>query len=154
MSKTGDDGKTLDEEGGRKGLLRTVVIFQFKLFVDGLRDVILVPVSIIAAALDLLSGVPSTSGNFASVMNMGRRSERYIDLFGERANRVPDAEAPDAEPGLDDLLGMVETRFKENYRKDDPAGSAQKALESLRQAVKDARHRADEGSGSTSHPDQ
>ena len=149
MPKTGDDGKTLDEEGGRKGLLRTVVIFQFKLFVDGLRDVILVPVSIIAAALDLLSGAPSTSGNFASVMNMGRRSERYIDLFGERANRVPDAE-----PGLDDLLGMVETRFKENYRKDDPAGSAQKALESLRQAVKDARHRADEGSGSTSHPDQ
>ena len=94
MPKTGDDGKTLDEEGGRKGLLRTVVIFQFKLFVDGLRDVILVPVSIIAAALDLLSGAPSTSGNFASVMNMGRRSERYIDLFGERANRVPDAEAP------------------------------------------------------------
>jgi hypothetical protein len=140
MPKTGDDGKTLDEKGGRKGLLRTVVIFQFKLFVDGLRDVILVPVSIIAAALDLLSGAPSTSGNFASVMNMGRRSERYIDLFGERKNNVPGD--PDVEPGLDDLLSMVENQVRERYRTEGPGGSAQQAVDSLRKAVRDARNDA------------
>ena len=138
MPKTGDDGKTLDEEGGRKGLLRTVVIFQFKLFVDGVRDVVLVPVSIIAAALDLLSGVANASGNFASVMDMGRRSERYIDLFGERENHVPDDTSP--EPGLDDLLKMVETQVRERYRKEGPGGSAQQAVDSLRKAVKDARN--------------
>lgn len=153
MSKTGDENTRPAATSGRKELLRTVVVFQFKLFVDGIRDVILVPVSIIAAGLDFLSGAATASGNFASVMDMGRRSERYIDLFGERSNRVPDDEAPGPEAGLDDLLSLVETRFKENYRKDDPAGSAQQALESLRQAVKDARRRADEDPGSTSRPD-
>ena len=153
MSKTGEENKTSAATSSRKDLLRTVVVFQFKLFVDGIRDVILVPVSIVAAGLDFLSGAAVSSGNFASVMNMGRRSERYIDLFGERASRVRDDEAPGPEAGLDDLLSLVETRFKENYRKDDPAGSAQQALESLRQAVKDARSRAAEDPGSTSRPD-
>ena len=137
MPKAGDDKNKSDTGGERRGLLRRVVIFQFKLFVDGLRDVILVPVSIIAALLDLVSGTSGASGNFASVMNLGRRSERYIDLFGEREHRVPDENGE--EPALDDLLSLVEGQVRERYRKEGPAGSAQQALDRLRKALKEGR---------------
>jgi hypothetical protein len=73
-------------------------------------------------------------------MNMGRRSERYIDLFGERKNNVPGD--PDVEPGLDDLLSMVENQVRERYRTEGPGGSAQQAVDSLRKAVRDARNDA------------
>lgn len=137
MPKTGDEQNKTDAKSQRSGLLRKVVVFQFKLTVDGLRDLILVPVSIIAALLDLVSGTAGPSGNFASVLNLGRRSERYIDLFGERESQVPgDA---DEEPGLDDLLKMVEDQVRERYRTEGPAGSAQQAVDSLRKAVRDSR---------------
>ncbi|MCW8846461.1 MAG: hypothetical protein OQK99_11540 [Gammaproteobacteria bacterium] len=123
----------------RKELLRKVVIFQFKLFVDGIRDLILVPISLGAAALDLLSGTNISSGNFASVLNLGRRSERYIDLFGERENLSPEEISPQPEPGLDELLGMLEVRVRDRYRKDGAAASAQEALETLRTAAIDMR---------------
>lgn len=137
MSKTGNDKNNTQTDGDRGELLRRVVIFQFKLFIDGLRDVMLVPVSIIAAILDLVSGTSGPSGNFASVLNLGRRSERYIDLFGEREHRVPDENDP--EPALDDLLSLVEEQVRERYRKEGPAGSAQQAVDRLRNALKEGR---------------
>jgi hypothetical protein len=83
-----------DAASSRKDLLRNVIVFQFKLFVDGIRDLILVPVSLVAAALDLASGAELASGNFARVLSLGRRSERYINLFGE-------SEYPNQDPGSD-----------------------------------------------------
>jgi hypothetical protein len=128
-------------DSARKGLLRRVVIFQLKLFVDGFRDLLLVPVSLVAAGLDLLSGADVSSGNFASVMNLGRRSERYIDLFGERESLSPEEMPPRGEPGMDELLGMLEARVTDRYRKDGAAASAQEALDTLRTAALDLRRK-------------
>ncbi len=146
MHEANDENNHTAADSARKGLLRQVVIFQLKLFVDGLRDLMLVPVSLVAAALDLFSGADISSGNFASVMNLGRRSERYIDLFGERENISPEEMSPRAaEPGLDELLGMLEVRVKDRYRKDGAAASAQEALDALRTAALDMRgNKADE----------
>lgn len=137
MPKTGDEQNKTDAKSQRRRLLRKVVVFQFKLAVDGLRDLILVPVSIIAALLDLVSGTAGPSGNFASVLNLGRRSERYIDLFGERENHVPGDAG--GEPGLDDLLRLVENQVRERYRTEGPGGSAQQAVDSLKKAIRDGR---------------
>ena len=159
MQESNDEKDSPGADSARKELLRKVVIFQFKLFVDGLRDLMLVPMSLVAAALDLFSGAHVSSGNFASVLNLGRRSERYIDLFGERENLSPEEMSPQPEPGLDELLGMLEVRVRDRYRKDGAAASAQEALETLRTAAIDMRGRkvdqADdpEPSESSSHPD-
>ncbi|MCJ7556724.1 MAG: hypothetical protein MUP90_07400 [Gammaproteobacteria bacterium] len=141
MHEPNDEKNDAGADSARKELLRKVVIFQFKLFVDGIRDLILVPVSLGAAVLDLFSGTNVSSGNFASVLNLGRRSERYIDLFGERENLSPEEISPQPEPGLDELLGMLEVRVKDRYRKDGAAASAQEALETLRTAASDMRGR-------------
>lgn len=156
MHELNDEKTGTGTDSGRKGLLRKVVIFQLKLFVDGLRDLFLVPISLIAAALDLLSGANVASGNFASVMNLGRRSERYIDLFGERESLSPEEMSPGAEPGLDELLGMLEVRVTDRYRKDGGAASAQEALQALRSAAQNLRgNKADQSDEPPNlHPDR
>lgn len=77
---------------GRWGLLRDAAAFQVKLVVDGLRDVLLSPVSLIAAIAGLALGRHDW---FYDVLHVGRRSEKWIDLFSA-ARRVGQAEPTNA----------------------------------------------------------
>jgi hypothetical protein len=65
-------------------LIRDLVAFQFKLVVDGLRDVLLSPLSLIVALLGLSLGRRDW---FYDLLVLARRSERWIDLFSA-ASRV------------------------------------------------------------------
>lgn len=72
---------------GRMQLLWQVLVFQIKLAADGLRDVILVPVSLGAALLGLLSSRDDPAKYYKQVLHLGRRSEYWINLFGYRKGR-------------------------------------------------------------------
>jgi hypothetical protein len=143
-----------DAASSRKDLLRNVIVFQFKLFVDGIRDLILVPVSLVAAALDLASGAELASGNFARVLSLGRRSERYINLFGESEypNQDPGSDAQSPGPDLDEVLGMLESRVKDRYRQEGASAVAEEAMNALRKAARDVRGLSEEDSGPSSRP--
>jgi hypothetical protein len=67
----------------RLQLLADVVVFQVKLIVDSLRDVLLSPLSIVAAVAGLLTGGDQPERYFQKVIRFGRRSEVWINLFGE-----------------------------------------------------------------------
>ena len=82
---TSDTNK--DPDDSRLQLVWSVFVFQLKLFADGLRDVLLVPVSIIAAVLGLLFGGSQPSRLFDEVLRFGRRTEHWINLFGYRRRR-------------------------------------------------------------------
>jgi hypothetical protein len=109
-------------------VLRDVIVFQAKLLVDGLRDVLLSPVSIFAALIDLL--VPGDDGGkrFYGVVRFGRRTERWINLFGA-ADR-PDPEAPPA--GIDILLEQLEGLMRDPERRDEARARAQALVERLK----------------------
>ncbi|NLG62801.1 MAG: hypothetical protein GX539_11195, partial [Candidatus Cloacimonetes bacterium] len=62
-------------------LLRDLAIFQLKLFLDGLKDVVLAPVSIVAAGLDLVFPGQRQGHRFYAVMRMGERYDRWLSLF-------------------------------------------------------------------------
>jgi len=59
-------------------------VLQAKLVVDGLRDAILIPVSILAALVGLLRGGEDCDREYRRVIKLGRRSERWINLFGHQ----------------------------------------------------------------------
>lgn len=61
--------------------LRDVAVFQLKLFLDNLRDFALVPVSLAAAALDLVAKGERHGSRFYKVLEWGWHSERVIDLY-------------------------------------------------------------------------
>ncbi len=70
-----------DAPASRMQLLWDVLVFQFKLAMDGLRDVLLVPVSIVAAIIGFV--VPGDPARFfLKVLAFGRRTEAWINLFG------------------------------------------------------------------------
>ena len=71
-------------EPSRWALFRDVAVFQGKLIIDGLRDLVLVPVSLAAALIGVLTEPRNPGRRFYSVVALGRRSERWINLFGHQ----------------------------------------------------------------------
>lgn len=79
------DGRELvDPNTGlsRRALVWNVLVFQLKLLADGLRDVLLSPLSLGAAVLGLLAGGREPDQYFQRVLHWGRGTERWINLFG------------------------------------------------------------------------
>lgn len=66
----------------RLQLIWDVVLLQFKLGFDGLRDLVLIPLSIAAGFLGLIAGGDDPHQYFRRVMRFGLRSEAWINLFG------------------------------------------------------------------------
>jgi len=97
----------------RIDLLRKTAILQFKLLLDGLRDALLIPLSLVAAIIGLARGGENVDEEFRRVIKLGRRSERWINLFG---HQVPLRRNT---PGgsLDTLLDRVEEVVMDQYRK-------------------------------------
>jgi hypothetical protein len=63
--------------------LTDLVVFQFKLALDGLRDLLLSPVAIVAAIAGLIAGGDRPDRYLREVLRFGLKTERWINLFGE-----------------------------------------------------------------------
>jgi hypothetical protein len=95
------------KRGSRLRLLRDVVVFQFKLGMEALLDITLIPVSLVAAGLDLLLGNWRQPRWFHAVLRFGERCERRIDLWGVKA----DGGAADLE--IDAIMRSIETLVRQ-----------------------------------------
>lgn len=88
---------------GNRKLIRDVILLQFKLLLDALRDIALSPLTLAAAALDLVLSRSQPPRYFYAVLKLGERSEEWIDLWAAaRGARATDRENVDA------LLARVE----------------------------------------------
>ena len=125
-----EDPKNNGIEHSRTDLARDALLLQGKLLIDGLRDLVLVPISIVAALIDLLSGEQPAGRRFYNVVQLGRRSEHWINLFGA-AERSPHENRWDHDAEtvkLDDLVEQVEKVVKDQYTEGGVSGSAKRAL--------------------------
>ncbi len=86
--------------------LRRLLIFQFKLYIDALRDFLLSLLSIGAFILDAITNSHGPDSHFESVLKLGRRSERMINLFDQYPNEQ------DGGSRVDDIIEDVEARFR------------------------------------------
>lgn len=95
--------------------MRDVAVFQLKLFLDGLRDAALIPVSLVIAALDLLGIGPRPGRQFYLLLKFGRRTEYWINLFG--AARQAEALTSPPRPGVDALVDRLERVVVQEYER-------------------------------------
>lgn len=111
-------------------LAREAATFQFKLVLDGLRDAALIPVSFFAALAGLFSSGRRPDRHYRKVIDWGRQSERWIDLFGSH-------EPLDSGVGgsLDSLIDTVERVVTEEYRKGNTTAAARDAVEKALQRL-------------------
>lgn len=95
----------------RKTLLRDALVFQGKLVVDGLRDLVLCPIALGAAVIDFMQGDSRRRNHFYEVVHYGRRTERWINLF-EAAERAPHKPRPDIDlPSIDECVDRFEDQL-------------------------------------------
>lgn len=94
----------------RSVLIRDLVIFQIKLMLDGVKDLILAPLSICAAGLDLVFPGERRGHRFYRVMVWGEKFDRWLNLFGaaEQADAQSDGLFGASRAGSDTLLGKLE----------------------------------------------
>lgn len=94
-------------------LIREAAVLQLKLLADGLRDALLIPISLVAAIIGIARGGDQADREYRQVIKLGRRSERWINLFGEQ--RPLGKSHPVG--SLDTVLEQAEAVVIEQYRK-------------------------------------
>ncbi len=62
---------------------RHLIVFQIKLFVDAVRDVLFSPLSLVAFIIDSLMRPKAKDSLSLRLMHLGQRSDRVINLFNE-----------------------------------------------------------------------
>lgn len=126
-----------DAVPSRWTLLRDVAVFQLKLFVDGLRDLVMIPISLVVAVFDLLGLGPRAGRQFYDLLWFGRRTEHWINLFGATDH----ASALGPRPGIDTLVDRMEKLVVQEYERGGITASAKdavdRALDSLAKSPED-----------------
>jgi len=143
----------LDEHRERRWrLVRDLAVFQGKLLVDGLKDLVLAPVSLVAALAGLLLDRDEPGRPFYTLLRWGHGFDRWVNLFGASRRALPPAaEASEASEGmsnpspapghapargdgegLDAYVARLERVLVEQYRR---GGLTAKAKDAIDQAL-------------------
>ena len=101
-------------------LIRDIGVLQVKLVIDGLRDLVLVPASLVVGIVSLAktkNGEPGTE--FYKLVSIGKQSEQWINLFGAVDNAPPEVveTMPFANGDIDELVSRVETFVVDEYKR-------------------------------------
>ncbi len=122
-----------DPVPSRWQLLADILRFQAKLFVDGLRDLLMSPISLVAGLYGLLFEPATPRRLFDQVLGLGQETERWINLFGRESN----------ESGIDDLFSNLEHRLRQQVDQGGMTASAKQrideSLDRLHQKVQAAK---------------
>ncbi len=113
-------------DASRWRLIRDVLAFQLKLFVDGVRDFVMMPVSLGAAVLDLIGVGPRPGHQFYRLLRFGRETDRWIDLFGAVE---PDRLTGAAPIGLDALIERIERVVVQEYDRGGITSAAKRSVD-------------------------
>lgn len=118
--------KTPMTVASRNVTLRDFGIFQLKLALDGLKDLVVFNVSIVAIVLDFISGQGRRPRLFYSVVRASERFDKWLNLHGVM-ERMDEGETEDgffgaSEAGADSLIGQIEklVRGAEERPRDEP----------------------------------
>jgi len=136
--------QTIDSDNSpdRWTLIRDVTVLQGKLIIDGLRDFILVPVSIGAGVISLLKADKECGTEFYDLLRLGRRTERWINLFGaaDRVQGVVEEAQNFPVHDLDEIVARVESYIVDEYQSGGVTEQAKtrldRAIDSLHKTVR------------------
>jgi hypothetical protein len=113
-------------DDGRWLLIRDVAVFQLKVLLDAARDVALIPFSLLAAFVDLISGGERPGRLFYELLRLGRASEGWINLFGEADPQAGDDPKPQ---NVDAMVGRLEALLVEQVDRGGVTASAKTAID-------------------------
>ncbi len=122
-------------------LVRDAAVLQVKLIVDGLRDLLLVPASLVAAIISLAKTRDGLPGDvFYRLVSVGKQSERWINLFGALRNAPKHVveEHYFGTADIDEIVTRVESFVVDEYQR---GGVTKQARDRLNEAIERIRSR-------------
>jgi len=115
-------------------LIRDIGVLQVKLLIDGARDLILVPASLIAGVISLAKTKNGKPGSeFYELVSVGKQSERWINLFGAIRNAPPEVveENRFGDADIDELISKVEGFVVDEYQRGGVTAQAKTRLDKV-----------------------
>jgi len=109
-------------------LIRDAIVFQVKLAIDAVRDLLFSPLSIAAAVIDLITGGEHPGRYFYAVLAAGGRTEGWINLFGA-PSRTNGHELASGGPTVDLFIKQIEGLVVEQYERGGLTASAKEAID-------------------------
>jgi len=119
-------------------LIRDIGVLQVKLVVDGLRDLVLVPASLVAGIVSVVKTKNGKPGSeFYNLVSIGKQSEQWINLFGAIENAPPDVvdTMPFGNGGIDDIVSRVESFVVDEYKRGGVTAQAKARIEKALEAM-------------------
>ncbi len=106
---------------------RDVLVFQLKMFLDNVRDFALMPVSLIAALIDLIFKGKRHGSLFYQVLRWGAHSEEVINVYSAIATH----ERPEVNPNytVDAVIAQLEDVLVRECEKGGTAASVKAAMD-------------------------
>lgn len=120
------------QQPGHRTLIRDVAVLQVKLLVDGFRDLLLLPASVIAGIVSLISSNNGSPGpQFYRLLAVGKQSERWINLFAAVKNAPQDLDPLQSfgDADIDDIVAKVETFVVDEYKRGGVTAQAKARLD-------------------------
>jgi hypothetical protein len=119
-------------------LLRDIGVLQAKLLIDGLRDLILVPASLIAGLVSLVTAQDGVPGlQFYRLLAWGKQTETWINLFGAAKNSPEEIRSSErfGDHDIDALVGRLETIVVDEVNRGGVTKQAKERFEKILDAV-------------------
>ena len=125
-----------EPEISRWTLIRDMLIFQAKLAMDAIRDLLLSPVSIICGLIDIFKGHTLSKSYFHKLMAFGQQSDSWLNLFGNHDHNknavnsdVIGSQKAKVDVTVDQLFFQVESLLKEQHDKGGLTASAKVTID-------------------------
>ena len=113
----------------RWSLFRRLVIFQIKLFADGVRDLVLSPISFAVAGIGILFGGRNPHAGFDRLMQAGHITDNWIDLFGHHAIHGD-------RPNLERMIDEVEEALRKDHARGGVTAEAERHFRTLAEELR------------------
>jgi hypothetical protein len=108
------------------------VVLQLKLVLEGVKDIMLGPIALVAAAIDLGVGErPGRRRLFYRAVATGARFERWLNLYGALERRSGDRQGdlPVDSAGIDAYFRRLEDALKREHERGGLASSAKRTVD-------------------------
>ena len=108
---------------------RDVAVFQLKMFLDNVRDLVLMPVSLVAAVIDLIMKGEREGALFYKVLRWGSHSEEVIDVYSAIKDHDPGKFKVSPTYTVDAVIARLEGVVVREVEKGGTAASIKSAMD-------------------------
>jgi hypothetical protein len=109
--------------------LRDLAVFQLKMFLDNVRDLVLMPVALVAALIDLLLRGDREGARFYRVLRWGWHSEKVIGVYSAIEHEQPGEFTISHNYTVDGVIARLETVVTREVEKGGTAASIKSAMD-------------------------